>query len=257
MARLVRVLAVDTPHHVTQRGNARRAVFETDSDRLVYMSLLQESSRLYRMNILGYCLMRNHVHLIALPQRLDSMPRVLRSTHGRYAAYLNARRAATGHVWQGRYYSCPMDENHLWTALRYIERNPLRSRMVEPAESYLWSSARVHCNEGYSDGLVDLERWRNRWSAAEWREFLACDSAADEEAERIRKYTHNGRPMGSADFVRQLEQGTGRLLTARKGGRPRKRSPEPCLGRLALAGERGSVAYRPKKPENVPSVPGF
>jgi len=107
MARLARVLAADTPHHVTQRGNARRAVFETDSDRLVYMSLLQECSRLYRLDILGYCLMRNHVHLIALPRRLDSLPRVLRCAHGRYAAYLNARRTASGHVWQGRYHSCP------------------------------------------------------------------------------------------------------------------------------------------------------
>jgi putative transposase len=240
MARLARVLAVDTPYHVTQRGNARRAVFETDSDRLVYMSLLQECARLYRLNILGYCLMRNHVHLIVLPLRLDSMPRVLRCAHGRYAAYLNARRAASGHVWQGRYYSCPMDENHLWTALRYIERNPLRAQIADEAESYLWSSARVHCNEGYADGLVDLEMWRNRWSAEEWREFLASASGVEEEAEHIRQYTHNGRPLGSAGFVRQLEQRTGRLLTARKGGRPRKPLAAPGQGRLVFAGERGN-----------------
>ena len=254
MARLARVLAVDTPYHVTQRGNARRAVFETDSDRLVYMSLLQECARLHRLSILGYCLMRNHVHLIALPRRLDSMPLVLRCAHGRYAAYLNARRAASGHVWQGRYYSCPMDENHLWTALRYIEHNPVRAQIADQAESYLWSSARVHCNEGYTDGLVYLEMWRNRWSAQEWREFLACASAAGEEAEHIRQYTHNGRPLGSPDFVRQLEQYTGRLLTARKGGRPRKRLAEPGQGQLVFAGERGND---PWKPENVPSVPGF
>ena len=237
MPRFARVLAVDTPYHVTQRGNARRTVFETDSDRLAYMSLLQEFGRLHRLNILGYCLMRNHIHLIALPRRVDSLPRVLRSVHGRYAAYLNARRAASGHVWQGRYYSCPMDENHLWTALRYIERNPVRAQMAVQAESYLWSSARVHCNEGFSDGLVDLEMWRNRWSAEEWREFLACASGADEEDEHIRLYTHNGRPLGSLEFIRQLEQGTGRLLTARKGGRPRKRQAEPGQGRLVFAGE--------------------
>jgi putative transposase len=145
-----------------------------------------------------------------------------------------------------------MDENHLWTALRYIERNPVRARMAHQAESYLWSSARVHCSEGYSDGLVDLEMWRNRWSAEEWREFLACASGAEEEeAEHIRQYTHNGRPLGSADFVRQLERDTGRLLTARKGGRPRKRLAEPDQGRLAFAGERGQ-GYG--KPESVPSV---
>jgi putative transposase len=183
--------------------------------------------------------MRNHVHLIALPLRLDSLPRVLRCAHGRYAAYLNARRAASGHVWQGRYYSCPMDENHLWTALRYIERNPVRAQMADLAESYVWSSARVHCNEGYADGLVDLEMWRNRWSAEEWREFLACASGVEEEAESIREYTHNGRPLGSGEFVRQLEQGTGRRLTARKGGRPRKQLAEPGQGRLASSGERG------------------
>ncbi|HMD76223.1 MAG TPA: transposase [Terracidiphilus sp.] len=239
MPRLARVLAVDTPYHVTQRGNARRAVFETDSDRLVYLSLLQEFARLYRLNILGYCLMRNHVHLIALPRRLDSMPRVLRCTHGRYAAYLNARKAASGHVWQGRYYSCPMDENHLWTALRYIERNPVRAQMADQAESYLWSSARVHCNEGSADGLVDLEMWRYRWSAEEWREFLACARGAEQEAEQIRQSTHNGRPLGSLDFIRQLEQGTGRLLTASKGGRPRRPLPDPGQARLAFAAESG------------------
>ena len=239
MARLARVLAVDTPYHLTQRGNARRTVFETDSDRLVYMSLLQECAHLYRLDILGYCLMRNHVHLIALPRRLDSMPRVLRCAHGRYAAYLNARRAASGHLWQGRYYSCPMDENHLWTALRYIERNPVRAQMADQAESYLWSSARMHCNEGYSDGLVDLEMWRNRWSAQEWREFLACASGAEEEAERIRQFTHNGRPLGTLDFVRRLEQGTGRLLTAGKGGRPRKPLAESGQAELVFAGEPG------------------
>jgi hypothetical protein len=113
--------------------------------------------------------------------------------------------------------------------------------MADQAESYLWSSARVHCNEGYSDGLVDLEMWRNRWSAEEWREFLASAGGAEEEAEleHIRQSTHNGRPLGSLDFVRQLERGTGRLLTARKGGRPRKRCPEPGQGQLAFAGKPG------------------
>jgi len=109
--------------------------------------------------------------------------------------------------------------------------------MADQAESYLWSSARVHCNEGSSDGLVDLEMWRSRWSAEEWREFLACASGAEEEAEHIRQYTHNGRPLGSPDFVRHLEQDTGRLLSARTGGRPRKRVAETGQGRLIFAGE--------------------
>jgi len=119
-----------------------------------------------------------------------------------------------------------------------LKRNPVRAQMAGQAESYQWSSARVHCNEVSSDGLVNLEMWRSRWSAEEWRGFVACASGVGEEAEHIRQYTHNGRPLGSADFIRQLEQNTGRLLTARKGGRPRKRPAEPGQGRLAFTGER-------------------
>jgi plasmid stabilization system protein ParE len=96
--------------------------------------------------------------------------------------------------------------------------------------------------------------WRNRWSAEEWREFLACARGAEEEADHIREYTHSGRPLGTVGFVRQLEQGTGRLLTARKGGRPRKRLAEPGQGRLVFAAQR---RLGQGKPENVPSVPGF
>jgi putative transposase len=147
-----------------------------------------------------------------------------------------------------------MDENHLWTALRYVERNPVRAKIADHAESYLWSSARVHCSEGYSDGLIDLEMWRNRWSAEEWREFLDCPGGAEEEAEHIRQYTHNGRPLGSLEFVRQLEQGTGRSLTVGKGGRPRKGKAQPGQGRMVFVEGEGTIIG---KPENVPSVTGF
>jgi len=214
------VVAVDTPHHVTQRGNARRAIFETDGDRLVYLSLLLEFSQLHHVRILGYCLMPNHVHLIAVPQQFDSLARSLRFTHGRYASYLNARQQATGHVWQGRYYSCPMDQDHLWTALRYTERNPVRAGLVDDPEAYPWSSARAHC-QGFPDGLTELDMWRARWTAHEWREFVTCRNAAEEaEAALIRLNTHSGRPLGEPDFVVRLERRLGRCLTTRKGGRP-------------------------------------
>ena len=118
MARIARVIAEGVPHHVTQRGNARRPVFDSDADRLVYLNLLQQHSVLHSCSLVGYCLMSNHVHLIAVPGGAESLPVVLRDTHGRYATYLNGRQAASGHVWQGRYYSCPLDRTHLWTALR-------------------------------------------------------------------------------------------------------------------------------------------
>ena len=213
---------LDTPHHVTQRGNGRRVIFETDNDRMVYLGLLQQHTKQQRLAILGYCLMPNHVHLIAVPEREGSLRRALRNAHGRYAAYLNAREASSGHVWQGRYYSCPMDDDRLWTALRYVERNPVRAGMVRDAAEFRWSSARSHLGGGW-DGWIDLAPWSERWTLEEWREFLSA-TEFERESEAIRRNTHSGRPLGSARFVERLETALARPLMARRGGRPKKKS---------------------------------
>src|SRR6266496_1020344 len=88
MARLPRVVIVDVPHHVTQRGNARQVILASDADRVIYLELLQEYSQLYALSLLGYCLMSNHVHLIAIPQTSAALSQSLKQAHGRYAAVL-------------------------------------------------------------------------------------------------------------------------------------------------------------------------
>ena len=245
MPRIARVVAENAPHHVTQRGNARRTVFEIDSDRLVYLSLPGDHFRLHELALLGFCLMPNHLHLIVVPKRPGSMALVLREAHGRYAAYLNARQGASGHVWQGRYYSCPLDGEHLWRALRYTERNPVRAGLVDRAERYPWSSAAIHCLGGDCWGEIDLGLWQQRWTCAEWREYVGIPDA-DNDAERIRKNTHTGRPLGTEEFVENVERALGRLLAPRRGGRPQKHETEAEEDCLAF-GEGG----------NVPSVPGL
>ena len=224
---------METPHHVTQRGNGRRVVFETDNDRLVYLGLLQQHAKLQRLAILGYCLMPNHVHLVVVPERDASLRTALRNAHGRYAAYLNARQASSGHVWQGRYYSCPLGEDHLWAALRYTERNPVRAGMVGDAAEFPWSSARIHMG-GDWDGLVDVGLWSARWTLTEWREFLAA-TEFELESDAIRRSTHCGRPLGSANFVKRLETALARPLAARPGGRPKKKEPSRELAPSLLA----------------------
>jgi putative transposase len=101
MARLPRVVIVDVPHHVTQRGNARQVILACDADRATYLELLRDYSQLYALSVLGYCLMSNHVHLIAVPQTSQALAQCLKQAHGRYAAYWNAQQSSTGHVWQG------------------------------------------------------------------------------------------------------------------------------------------------------------
>ena len=139
---------------------------------------------------------------------------------------------STGHVWQGRFYPCPLDEPHLWQALRYIERNPVRAGLVADAERWEWSSARVHCGSA-ADQHLTMDLWQNRWSIAEWRAYLdSGDSEAGLAA--IRQCTHSGRPLGETGFIRALERETHRSLMAQRRGRPRKETADERQGTLGF-----------------------
>ena len=234
MARFPRVVMVDVAHHVTQRGNARQAILTDDAGRVAYLELLRQYSEIHRLSLLGYCLMSNHVHLIAVPRTAEALAQTLKHTHGRYASYWNAQNSSSGHVWQGRFYSCPLDETHLWRALRYVELNPVRAAMVAAAEQWRWSSAAAHCGSGGPDALLEMERWRKRWMTAEWREHLATEESPAETI-KLRQFTHTGRPLGSAKFVAALEHSTVRSLTPRKPGRPRKAFPDSRQDGLVFA----------------------
>ncbi len=221
MARLARVVAVGIPHHVTQRGNARQFILSSDADRLVYLELLREYALLHQLSVLGYCLMSNHVHLVVIPQQNDALAKGLKHTHGRYAAYWNVRYKSSGHVWQGRYYSCPLDAPHLWEARRYAELNPVRAGMVAEPESWAWSSAATHVGAASPDPCLAMDLWEKHWTFASWRQYLAA-AATDEEIAAIRESTHTGRPLGTAEFVTALETSLQRKFARQKGGRIQK-----------------------------------
>jgi len=218
MARLSRVVVVNVPHHVTQRGNARRFILDCDADRAVYLKLLRDNAELYKVSLLGYCLMSNHVHLIAVPRLSDGLALALKNAHGRYAAYWNAAHSSSGHAWQGRFYSCPLDEPHLWEALRYTELNPVRAGLVSEAESWPWSSASMHCGTTASDTCLTGELWQSRWAVSSWREYLA-EGEIESKLAAIRQCTHTGRPLGTAEFIRGLEKTAKRSLTSQRRGR--------------------------------------
>ena len=90
MARLARVVAVDVPQHVTQRGNARQFILASDAERLVYLDLLRQAVQVHGLSVIGYCLMSNHVHLVAIPCKPEALALAFKYTHGRYASYWNA-----------------------------------------------------------------------------------------------------------------------------------------------------------------------
>ncbi len=103
--------------------------------------------------IWAYCLMPNHVHLIAVPESEDGLRRAIGEAYRRYTRRVNFREGWRGHLWQGRFCSFPMDETYLLTAVRYVELNPVRARLCSKPQEYPWSSAAAHFT-GSDDALV-------------------------------------------------------------------------------------------------------
>jgi putative transposase len=218
MPRFARVIAVGSPHHITQRGTDRQPVFFTNADREVYLDWLRTSARQANLRILAYCLMPNHVHLVAAPDEADSLAVALRRAHGRYATYLNARRGRTGHLWQNRFYSCALDSSHLAVALRYVERNPVRAGLAESVEQYPWSSAAAHLTGHDPRNILDTTFWQDRPAAEDWPSLLVTPEELS-SVRALQRATFTGRPIGSEGFVDQLEKQLGRQLRPHQGVR--------------------------------------
>jgi putative transposase len=218
MARLARIVVPQVPHHVTQRGNRRQQTFFQDGDYQAYLELMAEWCAKEGVQVWAYCLMPNHVHLIAVPGTAQALGRAIGETHRRYTRRINARKDWTGYLWQGRFGSCAMDEIHTLAAARYIELNPVRAKLVRRAQDYRWSSAAAHL-AGHDDRLVRVEPLLER--VANWRDWLSAVPAKP-DLEALRKHARNGRPLGDEAFVSKIEVITARRLRkAKPGPKPR------------------------------------
>ncbi len=218
MARLARIVVPGRAHHVTQRGNRREAIFFEEGDQAIYLDLLSEQTARYEVQVWAYCLMPNHVHLIAAPATPEALALAVGATHQRYTRQINHRERWTGDLWQGRFASFPMDEDHLRQCARYVGLNPVRAGLVERAADWPWSSVRSHVS-GRSDPLLTPGPLAER--IGDMTGFFDID--LDEEALRkLRRASSTGRPLGAAAWVKALEASTGRSLTAPPIGRPRR-----------------------------------
>ena len=147
MPRLARAVVPGIPYHVTQRGNRGQDVFLTVEHRKRYLEHLEQYSKNYRFDILAYCLMSNHIHIVGIPRNADSMSRTVQTVHMRHTQAVNREMGWQGHLWHSRFFSTALDEPHMWAAIRYVEQNPLRAGMVKRAQDYVWSSAACHCGK--------------------------------------------------------------------------------------------------------------
>jgi putative transposase len=214
MARLARVVVPHLPHHVTQRGNRREAIFFADGDHEVYCTLLAEQARRFQIEVWAYCLMPNHVHLILVPKRADSLGNAVGEAHRRYTNFVNARAGWTGHLFQRRFASVVLDDSHLRAAVCYVSSNPVRAGLAAQAEDWPWSSVRAHL-AGRDDTLAKVDPVLELMP--DFSELLKQD--CDQTFAVLRRAERTGRPAGPEEFVVGLEHLLGRPIARRSPGR--------------------------------------
>ena len=218
MPRIARVVVPGVPHHITQRGVRRMNVFFSDADRRAYLDLLAEQGKRFGVHYLAWCLMPNHVHLVAIPGSELSLAKGIGEAHKRYSRRVNFRESWRGYLFQGPFFSCPLEDTQVLTAIRYVLRNPVRAGIAKKPWEYLWSSARWLVGELSGDPLAENSTLLQEID--DWRALL-CD--APQELDELRRHTRTGRPLGSQEFLLRVEQSTGRALHLRKPGPKKKK----------------------------------
>lgn len=208
--------------HITQRGNYGQRTFFTSHDHRFFLNLVAEHSLDDSVDVLAYCLMPNHFHLILHGHQTGSISRFMQSLNGRYAQFIHSRLQRQGRFWQSRFYSCVLDSAHLVAALRYVELNPVRANMVPCAPDYPWSSALIHTGQQPPPSWLNISAFGELFTPTEWQQFLA-DGQPSEEQALIRRATRHAAVAGSPEFIGSLEVAFSRNLQVHSPGRPRRK----------------------------------
>lgn len=219
MGRLKRIVLPGWAHHITHRGNHRQNIFYSDYDRQIYLSMLDKYFRHYELKLIGYCLMDNHVHHLAIPKYKSSLSDGIGYLHRDFSRWQNLQHNQTGHLWQDRFFSCPVAEEFVWKVLSYIELNRVRAGLVEKAWNWEWCSASEHINGSDHTGLLDMNLWKEHFNGKSWEAFLE-DALMEKLVPRsIRKATYNGHPFASIDVLKKIELELGSPILPQKRGR--------------------------------------
>lgn len=224
MPRTARASAGGYCYHVINRGNAQSQVFHKAGDYRAFQSLMAEASLRIPMRVVAYCLMPNHFHLALWPAADGDLSRWMHwllTTHVR--RYLREY-SASGHIWQGRFKAFPIEEDeHLLKVMRYIERNPLRAKLVDRAELWPWSSLAAVVGTEVSPVRLDPgPAPRGPGWIAHVNAILYQTEEEQAEDDRIRHCIRRDRPFGRPDWTESAARELGLESSLRDRGRPRK-----------------------------------
>ena len=218
MARPLRQDIAGFHYHVLNRANAGMEIFACRGDYEAFLRLMTMALEREPVGILSFCLMPNHFHFVLSPREDGAMGRwmhLLMTTHVRryHGVYGTA-----GHLWQGRYKSFPVqDDKHLYTVIRYTERNPLRANMVAAAEAWEWSSLHLGHTSPWDSLLQEWPVPRPPY----WEAHVNAPQSA-KELEALRTCIRRGRPYGTAQWTGRAATLLGLASTLRPRGRPKK-----------------------------------
>jgi putative transposase len=219
MGRPLRVDVGGYIYHALNRASARATLFEQPADYQQFEQVLTEARARTAMRILAYCLMPNHWHLVLWPEHDGALSRFMTWLSLTHTQRWHARRASagSGHLYQGRYRSCLVAaDDHLLAACRYVERNPLRARLVRRAEAWRWSSL---WRREHARGLELLADWPIV-RPADWRAVVnRAQSAAELEA--LRTAGQRGQPFGAQPWRDEIARRFALGSTLRPRGRPK------------------------------------
>lgn len=220
MPRTSRFVLPDVVHHVVARGVNRQRIFRSGYDKGKYLKRFAKIAEEERVLVHGFCLMDNHVHWLLTPTNPAGLARLFQRVHTWWALVFNRKSERTGHLFESRYHSSALSESHYWSALRYVELNPKKARLIEKPEDWEFSSARAHIT-GNGDkriGLVPVVT-RRKFTSADWREFLhsSPDSLVEND---LRNAARTNRPCGDPAWIAGLEKTHYRRLTRSLPGRP-------------------------------------
>lgn len=222
MPRSSRFVLPDVVHHVVARGVNRQRIFANGFDKAKYLKRFAKVAEEEKVLIHGYCLMDNHVHWLVTPTTAHGLARVFLRVHTWWAMVYNQKHNRVGHLFQSRYQSAALSESHYWSALRYVELNPRKAKLVRQAEDWPFSSAKAHVN-GNPDPHLPLVPvvTRKRFNANDWRTFLRAID--DSHIQAIRAATKTNRPCGDLPWIQRLEKQHRRKLAPSPPGRPTER----------------------------------
>lgn len=225
MARLPRLTLPGWPHHIIQRGNNQQAIFATAADYQYWLNLLLEQATRYEVSIHAYVLMGNHFHLLATPQTIDGLPKMMQAVGRSYVRYFNQTQHRTGTLWEGRYRSTVIQpERYLLACMVYMDLNPVRAGLVAQAQDYPWSS-HGHCLGQRVDRLITPHTlfWQlgNTPFAREaaYAELVRTGINSVQQT-ALTESTLSGWALGEPDFVANLQKHTERRVVKSKAGRP-------------------------------------